>query len=66
MFAFLGETATYVEQHVEPAKSVDRLLKETLDECFICNVTADEETLLRVRTGGFRLLQLGQTSCRQR
>ena len=62
----LGKTGTYVEQQVQPAKSVDRLLKETLDECLVGNVTVDDETLLGVCTGGFRLLELGQASCRQR
>lgn len=61
-----SELRTYVEQQVEPAESVDRLLEETLDERFVGDVTIDEETLLWVRTGSFRLLQLGQTPRGQR
>ena len=60
------QNGTYVQQQVEPANSVDRLLKEALDECFVGDVTVDDETPLGIRTGSFCLLQLGQTSCRQR
>ena len=52
----IGKTATYVEQQVKPPKPIDRLLEEALDEPFVGDVTIDKETLLGVRTGGFRLL----------
>lgn len=34
-------TGTYVEQQVESTESVDRLLKDTLDERFVGDVTVE-------------------------